>query len=1267
MIFILDRQEQVIGLLKNGGVNSGAAPFYDDLLTEDLATGAETFQFTTIMGNDTASDLCVGNYVAFKKDDKMKLFQIMQTSEDHSQEMEMTVYAESAGLGLINQVVRKQKLISSTLRRFMTTVLDGTEWKLGKCPTIEQSYDIEIEDDSVYSVLQNNLSKYGVEIEFRVELKKGRVSDKYIDLHETRGNVTGKRFEFGKDIEGLSRKTDATELYTALIGKGKDGLTFRDVSVSGINKPKGQDYVADQAAFDRYNNNGYHIMGVFEYDTESPEELLRETYKQLQKSKNPKIEYEVNVALLGELLGQDWNTVAIGDTVYIVDNYFNPPVHLAARVNKLETSMTDPQNDKCVLANFVEVKSNITDAMRKIAAKLEGYVDNSIGSKFPVTSENIANGAITQDKIVEYSIETKHLKADSITAEKIKANEIQAKHISANQIETKHLQADSIDADKIKANSITAEKIKANEITADHLQSNTITADKIATGTITADSGVIQNGAITNALIAHGAIESANIKEGEIGTAHIKDGAIDSAKIGEAAIGSAHIEDAAITNAKIDSLSADKISGGQIDAEILKSNVIEAINASIGKIDATHIDTTGIKAESIDAENITGTKIDTKILQANIIEAINGSFEDLKIENAKIGFVSADKIKGGHIDAELLSATVIEAINASIGKIDAEHIDVGSIKVENIDAGMITGGDIDMDRIKANVISAINAYAGEMKIKQGQIETLQVGNANIIDGTISGAKIENGSITNAQIQDATIDSAKIKEIYASQIKSGTVETGELDISSIDGSLTMKGNTIQIKDNQPDKKVRVQIGKDARNQYGILVFNANGQPIFDSERGVLAPEGLSDDVVSASKIVNGAVGPDKLNLQELFVEDNAFIQNLKAVEIDASRITTGFISNERINMKGLVAFETFNEELKDLIFPVLTIDENGNKVYDKTYINGGNISTGSIKADSIDLLSGINVRGLDGMTTFSVSSEGNVEVNGLLKSGNYDENRKTGYKIDTNGIAILNQATIRGTVELENAGMTNSDLHENATRIWAGSNYDGRDDAPFRVTQKGDLFATNATIRGKIFGSLDSGQVHVHDKSITLNRVHTTVDDQGVVRTFGTSRDLNEDAYVDLNTEFCLFNNDVFFGTVDQKNFIYSNQNNYIDINNIDFTVNGGTTSITVEKEDGFQDGVNYAARKNWNGGNLTMGYAGGTEVDNAAWRNTFIMTSKGSKGMEYGDICMRREDVNEDIDVRIQGNLQIKNRIKGSNHNIEMRCVDDEGWGFYIS
>lgn len=502
LIYILNKKEKIINILNNtDGPNK--CPFFDDLLSQSLSTGADTYKFSTIFNDKNSATILVGNKVAFMYKGDFLLFQIISVDEIHNENMEIEVYCESAGLSLINNVCRKTDLVSSDIRKFLETVLQDTEWNVGFVDmSITNSIDVEIPTASVYSIIQNNLSRYNAEIRFRCELNNGRISKKFVDVFRERGRFTGKRFEFGKNIEGLTRSVDSSELFTALIGEGKNGLSFKDIELPDVpNKPMGADFVYDQEAFSLYNHNGYHLMGVYKYDTESPEELLRETYKKLQECKKPKITYDVNVSLL------DYD-VSVGDTVNIIDRFFNPPLFLKARVNKLEESLTDSNVKKCVLSNFIEVKSNINSALLE---QIKDFVNNTVTDRFPIGTDDIQDGAINGDKIYESSITTDHLIAGSVTADKIQANSIRADHIAANEIKSNHIEAGAIDATKIQAESIESEHIVANAIKSEHIDTGSITTDKIEAGSITAEK--IQTGAITagSGIIAEGAIGSAQI------------------------------------------------------------------------------------------------------------------------------------------------------------------------------------------------------------------------------------------------------------------------------------------------------------------------------------------------------------------------------------------------------------------------------------------------------------------------------------------------------------------------------------------------------------------------------------------------------------------------------------------------------------------------------------------------------------------------------------------------------------------------------------
>ena len=519
MIFILDKSMNIRDSLSNSGEISHITPFFDDIYTSYLETGAETYQFSTLANTKESQHLIVGNHIAFQYEDEYKLFTITEIEETHDENFIKTVYCEMAGLKLINKVIRPMTFSSTNLRKFLEEILSDTDWNIGALDIgLNNVCDIEIKDyTNAYSLLQTHIREsYKGEIHFTVKFE-GSKATKYINVYSNRGQFDGFRFSYDSNLTSITRTINFDDLATALIGVGNNGLTFKEIETE--DKPLNQDFITDESAYLLWNDNGSHILGYEKFDTDSPQELLKLTREKLKERCQPKIKYELNPELLGE-------TVKIGDTVYVVDNEFNPPIHLSARINQLSISLTDKSNNSCVLSNFTEITSNITEEMRQIASQLEGYVDG----QFPIGGDKIQDGAIDGDKLANgqiiqgthifansitadhiqaETIDTEHLKADSIDAEKIQANSITSNHIQSNTIETEHL----------KANIIQSEHIQSNTIDANHIISNSINSGHIQTGSITAGSGIIADGAIGNAQIS--SIDAGKIEAGTIDTSKV--------------------------------------------------------------------------------------------------------------------------------------------------------------------------------------------------------------------------------------------------------------------------------------------------------------------------------------------------------------------------------------------------------------------------------------------------------------------------------------------------------------------------------------------------------------------------------------------------------------------------------------------------------------------------------------------------------------------------------------------------------------------------
>ena len=971
MLFILNKNYEVVESLNNRGNMAIITPYFDDEYLQDLATGAETFTFSTLGDSIQSQHIVVGNFIAFRHKDEYKLFNIINVDEEHTETFIKNVYCEMASIELINEIVRPVKF-SGTVRSFINTVLNDTSWKLGRIDMgLTQSVDIDLTDyKSAYSLLQEYVvNNFGAELSYRVEIKNNKIVGKYVDVYIKRGMDRGLRFAYTKNLTSIKRTIDTSNIATALIGIGNSNITFKELDLP--DKPAGQDFIASESAYKIWNANGHHIMGIHKADTDSPQELLKLTRKALEERSVPQTKYEMKVELLGE-------EVEIGDTVKIIDHGFNPPIYLEGRVNQLKISKTDPTRNECVLANFKEIGTNISAELKELA----GYVD----SKFPIGTNDIKDGAINGDKLHNGAI-------------------IQGTHLFAN--------------------SVTADKIMAGEIKTDHLSAGSVTADKVTTGELIT----------TSAQIAQAIIGSAHIKEGTIDTIHINDGSITSAKIGDAQIGTAQIKDAEITVAKIQDafvdslvakqgkfesahigvLTSDNIDANTITAEHITSSVIDAINMSVsGTIDASKINVKDLVVDNIDAGSIVSGTIDADRINGSVISAINASIENAKIDSAKIGNLSADKITSGSISTDILSSNVISAINASIDVISADRIDVSSIVVDEIDAGKIVSGTVDADRITGSVVQAINLSAGKIDAKNINVEGLKVGGANIIEGSIVSAHIGTGQINTAHIDKAFVADAFIKNLDASKITAGTLDTSRVVVSSTSGNLIMRNNTIQIIDT--NKVTRVQLGEDATGDYGLIIQNAQGETMWDLTGA--SSKGIQDGAIVNDKIKDNEITADKLVIESIWANE-AFISNFQSANIDAGQITTGKISGDRIDISGLISFDTLDEEMKEN-FQVVRDPETGEIT--KTWINGSNIVTGSVTADKI------NTRGFTaedelGNVTFNIDAvTGEVNVKGNISSINYEEG-KEGYRLQPNGLAEFNNTIVRGSVILPSAGIT----------------------------------------------------------------------------------------------------------------------------------------------------------------------------------------------------------------------------------------------------
>ena len=311
-LFILDKNYNKIGLLSNQGA-SPIAPFFDDVYTQELDTGADTYEFSTISTYLTQELMEVGNHIIFEFNNEHKLFVIVDIEFSHKNGMNtIDVYAEGIGFELLEKYIDKFELEGS-YSNLLDNILVGTGWKhevSNKVTAIKKiKYDGE---KNILAIIQDAIKEYeGVEVKFEVDYSNSIIKKKVrVFPNGGRGSHIGYRFEYGINVNGITKKEQ--------IANSKDDTII-------------------------YNDNEVGIL----------------------------LEYDVDVAMRSEEIAQ----LEIGDTHYVIDHDFNPPITITARVGKLEISFSDPTKNKVTLSNFKGATGAISNKTHK--GDVQGMVDTA--------------------------------------------------------------------------------------------------------------------------------------------------------------------------------------------------------------------------------------------------------------------------------------------------------------------------------------------------------------------------------------------------------------------------------------------------------------------------------------------------------------------------------------------------------------------------------------------------------------------------------------------------------------------------------------------------------------------------------------------------------------------------------------------------------------------------------------------------------------------------------------------------------------------------
>lgn len=218
------------------------------------------------------------------------------------------------------------KLEKMTTKQALSDVLKDTGWQVsdateydGLRTTSWTSYQTR------YDVLLQLCTTYNMMADFYIEVGSNRVDKRLVVLRKRNPLFKGKEITYGKDLTGLKRTVDFSEIKTALLCVGPEPEE---------GKKRVELVVKDDESQAKYGLPGRYNWGVYEPETEDQnmtESRLRTLgTTELNKRKSEVITYEVTAVDIEKEYKHE--VINLGDMVRIKNRDFTPPLYVEAEV-----------------------------------------------------------------------------------------------------------------------------------------------------------------------------------------------------------------------------------------------------------------------------------------------------------------------------------------------------------------------------------------------------------------------------------------------------------------------------------------------------------------------------------------------------------------------------------------------------------------------------------------------------------------------------------------------------------------------------------------------------------------------------------------------------------------------------------------------------------------------------------------------------------------------------------------------------------------------
>ena len=276
-------------------------------------------------------------YMAIQSIEDAHTFHYFYIAQKFSENLTTLIGVQSGIEELRKSVVLDKRPHNTFARPIINELLAGTNWQARFVSETSQR-STNFYYISTFEALKKVCQVWDLEMQFFVEVNGNKIGARYIDFKQKIGEATGKRVVYGHNALQILQEVERTNLFTALIGRGKgeevsasnnEGgqagygrrVTFEDIvwekaKGAPVDKPKGQKYVELPEMTKKYgikNADGTmraKVGFVVFQEEEDANVLLKRTYEELIGASRPQLTLKTSTVYL--------KGVKIGDTIRVV-------------------------------------------------------------------------------------------------------------------------------------------------------------------------------------------------------------------------------------------------------------------------------------------------------------------------------------------------------------------------------------------------------------------------------------------------------------------------------------------------------------------------------------------------------------------------------------------------------------------------------------------------------------------------------------------------------------------------------------------------------------------------------------------------------------------------------------------------------------------------------------------------------------------------------------------------------------------------------------